>query len=69
MSAGGCDCPLETLLLRKPQPDIRNDVHVTLAAPGVQQLCSDVEVIPPAALAQTGLDGCSFGVNQRREAS
>jgi osmotically-inducible protein OsmY len=42
---------------------------VTLAVPGVQQLCNDVEVIPPAALAQTGLDGCSFVVNQKREAS
>jgi hypothetical protein len=165
MSAGGCDRPAETLLLRKPQSDIRNHVHcrpsepsscsshfqgeprmlmmhfgrhgeskrhgieevpsllvqrrtklslsgrikralratgysalrtievvvqgrcvvlqglvpryhmkqiaqvVTLAVPGVQQLCNDVEVIPPAAPAQTGLDGCSFVVNQKREAS
>jgi hypothetical protein len=42
---------------------------VTLAVPGVQQLCNNVEVIPPAAPAQTGLDGCPFVVNQKREAS
>jgi osmotically-inducible protein OsmY len=32
---------------------------ITLAVPGVHQLCNDVEVIPPAALAPTGLDGYS----------
>jgi hypothetical protein len=53
-----------------PSFHIKQMAHVvTLAVPGVQQLCNDVEVIPPAASAQTGLGGCSFVVNQRREAS
>jgi hypothetical protein len=33
---------------------------VTTAITGVQELCNEVEVIPPAALVPTGVEGRSF---------
>jgi osmotically-inducible protein OsmY len=42
---------------------------VTLAVAGVQELCNDVEVIPTAPLAPTGLEECPFVFNQERQSS